>query len=404
MNQKSLNAKYALVNIGYMLLASGSVGFAFNYLTEVGFEAGTIGTTMSVMSLIGVFLGPAAGDLVDRSEKLTQKLFIAGSMVVAAIFGLLLLFVPAGSIVILPLVVVAFSCCMVGVPMVNSMAFIYEKAGGVINYGLCRGLGSAAYAVGANMVGRLWAILGARTLPIVIVVGSLFTLCAALIMPPEPNDEVVDTEAPAEKPASISIWQFFGRYSKVVPIICALVLLYFCHNVVNTYMGAILANIMVGATDAQVAEVQGNALFIQAMVELPIMFGFVFIMRKLTINQILVISAVFYSLKHIIILLAPSVPMFYAAMVLQMFSYAAIAPAVVYFCNEQVAAEDQNKGQAIFLTSNSVGSLLASFVGGWLFQLLGVQVGLTIGVGASIVGTVLMVFGCGRLGLARKAA
>jgi PPP family 3-phenylpropionic acid transporter len=293
---------------------------------------------------------------------------------------------------------------MVGVPMVNSMAFIYEKAGGVINYGLCRGLGSAAYAVGANMVGRLWAILGARTLPIVIVVGSLFTLCAALIMPPEPKDEVADTEAPAEKPASISIWPFFGRYSKVVPIICALVLLYFCHNVVNTYMGAILANIMVGATDAQVAEVQGNALFIQAMVELPIMFGFVFIMRKLTINQILVISAVFYSLKHIIILLAPSVPMFYAAMVLQMFSYAAIAPAVVYFCNEQVAAEDQNKGQAIFITSNSVGSLLASFVGGWLFQLLGVQVGLTIGVGASIVGTVLMVIGCGRLGLARKVA
>ena len=45
--------------------------------------------------------------------------------------------------------------------------------------------------------------------------------------------------------------------------------------------------------------------------------------------------------------------MFYAAMVLQMFSYAAITPAIVYFCNEQVAAEDQNKGQAIFITSNS---------------------------------------------------
>lgn len=404
MNQKSLNAKYALVNIGYMLLLSGSLGFAFNYLTEVGFEPGTIGTTMSVMSLIGVFLGPAAGDLVDRSDKITQRMFIAGSMVLAAVFGLTLLLVPAGSILILPLVVVTFSCCMVGMPMLNSMAFIYEKAGGVINYGLCRGIGSAAYAVGANVVGRLWAMLGARTLPIVIVVGSIFTLGAALLMPPEPKDVVSQEGAPQEKPASISLWQFFGRYGKVVPIILALVLLYFCHNVVNTYMGAILGNIMAGATEAQVAEVQGNALFIQAMVELPVMFGFVFIMRKLTINQILVIAAIFYSLKHLIILLAPSVPMFYAAMVLQMFSYAAITPAIVYFCNEQVAAEDQNKGQAIFITSNSVGSLLASFVGGWLFQLLGVQVGLTIGVGASIVGTVLMVFGCGRLGLARKVA
>ena len=76
MNLKNLNFKYALVNIGYMLLISGSLGFAFNYLSQVGFEPGVIGTVMSVVSLAGVFLGPIAGDLVDRSQKITQKLFI----------------------------------------------------------------------------------------------------------------------------------------------------------------------------------------------------------------------------------------------------------------------------------------------------------------------------------------
>ncbi len=146
MNLKNLNLKYALVNIGYMLLISGSMGFAFNYLSQVGFETGTIGTVMSIVSLAGVFLGPVAGDVVDRSDKITQRLFIVASMALCAVAGTVLLVLPAGSIVILPVVIVAFICAMIGMPMLNGMAFAYERFGGTINYGLCRGLGSAAFA------------------------------------------------------------------------------------------------------------------------------------------------------------------------------------------------------------------------------------------------------------------
>ena len=87
MNLKNLNLKYALVNIGYMLLVSGSLGFAYNYLSQSGFDDGTIGTVMSLVSLFGVFLGPAAADIVDRSDKITQKMFITASMVVCGGFA-----------------------------------------------------------------------------------------------------------------------------------------------------------------------------------------------------------------------------------------------------------------------------------------------------------------------------
>ena len=172
-------------------------------------------------------------------------------------------------------------------------------------------------------------------------------------------------------------------------------LLYLCHNVFSTYMGAVLADIMKGSTDEQVAAVQGNALFIQAMVELPTMFGFALILRRLTVNQVLAISAVFYSIKHLVLLFASSVPMFYAGMVLQMLSYAALTPAIVYFANEQVQDEDRNKSQAVFMTANTVGGLLASFVGGWTFQLLSIRSGLTVAVVASVAGTILMVMSTG---------
>lgn len=403
MNLRNLNLKYALVNIGYMLLISGSLGFAFNYLSQVGFEAGTIGTLMSVMSLAGIVLGPVAGDVVDRSQKITQKSFIVASMVVCAVFGGLLLAIPAGSPLILPVVLVAFICAGIGMPMLNGMAFAYERYGGTINYGLCRGLGSAAYAVGSSVVGQLWASLGTSTLPIVVMAASVFTGAMTLLMPEVARKEAAANDATSAKKAeeSISILQFFGKYRSLVPVICALVLLYFCHNVVNTYMGALLGTFV----DAGgVESTQGTALFIQAMVELPTMFAFALLLKRVSVEKILAFAAIFYSLKHVLVLVAcnaGSVPLFYAAMVLQMLSYAAITPGIVYFASQRVAEADQNKGQAIFITANSVGSLLAGFVGGWMFELMGVMPGLTAGVAASCLGTLLMLWGLrGRVGKA----
>ena len=389
MNLKNLNAKYALVNAGFMVLVAGTLGFAYNYLSQSGFSAGTIGTVMSIVSIAGVFIGPAAGDLVDRSEKITQKMFISASMILCAALALVLLVIPQGSVLILPVIIVAFAASTVGMPLLNGMAFIYEKIGGTINYGLCRGIGSAAYAIGSNVVGRLWAAMGRNTLPIWMIAGAALTLVAINLMPDAPKQAASADEAEAEPQGeTISVLQFFNKYPSTILVILSLVLLYFCHNLFQTYCGAVLAEFVPAA---DVERVQGNAFFIQAMVELPTMFGFALIMKRL-------------SIKHVILASATSVPMFYVGMILQMVSYAAITPAVVYYANDQVEDQDRNKGQAVFMTANSVGGLLASFVGGWLFQLLSVRMGLTIGVIASVIGTVLMVLAMSKKDAAKAKA
>ena len=397
MNLRHLNLKYALVNIGFMLLVSGSLGFAYNYLSQSGFDDGTIGTTMSLISLIGVFVGPAAADLVDRSRRITQKMFVIASMVVCAAFSAILLVIPKGSFLILPVIVIAFMCSTVGMPLLNGMAFIYEKSGGVINYGLCRGLGSAAYAVGSNVVGRLWGAIGRNTLPIWVVLMAVLTIVAMELMPAAPKEGGEGKEGAASE--SISILQFFARYKKVTIVVVSLVLMYFCHFIIQNYMAKIIAVFQLKGVE----EIQGNALFIAAILELPTMFGFSLLMKRFDIKQILVVASIFYSIKHVVVLLANSVPMFYAAMALQMLSYAAITPAVVYFANECVAEADRNKGQAVFATASTVGGLLASFLGGWLFQFFSVRLVLTVGVIASIAGTILMVVGTKGVGSAKRS-
>jgi PPP family 3-phenylpropionic acid transporter len=116
------------------------------------------------------------------------------------------------------------------------------------------------------------------------------------------------------------------------------------------------------------------------------------------------VATIFYSIKHVLVLFCGSVPMFYGTMVLQMLSYAAIIPATVYLANEMVNEADLNKGQAVLATASTVGGLVASFIGGWMFQFLDVKLVITVGVISSIAGTILMIMslrGSGRPATAR---
>jgi PPP family 3-phenylpropionic acid transporter len=387
MRLKYLNLKYALVNIGYMLLISGSLGFAYNYLSQSGFDDGTAGTTMSLVSLFGALLGPVAADVVDRSSKVTQKMFITASMFVCAAFSAILLLIPSGSFLILPVVVISFMCSTIGMPLLNGMAFIYKRFGGVIDYGLCRGLGSAAFALGSFFIGKIWAGIGRNTLPFWVMVAALLTLLAVQLMPNPPRGDADDELS--QKGESISILQFFGRYKNVAVVALSLVLMFFCNFIILNYMAKVI-----GAFETSDVEgVQGMAFLIQAMVEVPAMLGFSRLMRRFEIRTILVAASVLYSIKHIVVLMCNSVPVLYAAMVLQMVSYAPLIPATVYFSDESVAEADQNKGQAVFATASTVGSLLASFVGGWLFLFFDVRLVLTVGVVSSVLGTILMAVG-----------
>ena len=393
MNLERLNTKYALVNIGFLLLVAGSMGYAYNFLSQSGFDDGTIGTVMSAISLLGVFAGPTAGDIVDRSDKITQKMFISGSMILCGLGAVILLLLPAGSPLIIPVVIISFMSATIGMPLLNGMAFIYEKAGGVINYGLCRGLGSAAYAVGSNIVGRLWAVLGTKTLPLWVIGGSILTFLAVNLMPDAPKELAKSDDKPAEKGESISILQFFGKYRDLFFVVVALMLMYFCHFIINNYMAKVIG--MFASTGIE--EIQGNALFIAAMLELPMMFGFSIVLNRLGVNRILIIASIIYSIKHVQTFMVTNVPMFYGAMSLQMLSYAALVPAVVYFANEHVAEEDRNKGQAVFATASSIGGLLASFLGGWLFTFIPVRAVLGIGAASSVAGTLLLIASLRRI-------
>jgi PPP family 3-phenylpropionic acid transporter len=294
--------------------------------------------------------------------------------------------------------VICFTFASIGMPFLNSMAFIYEKDGQKINYGLCRGIGSAAWAIGSSLIGQLWSIMGKTILPWYVVGFAALSLLLVSLMPTPSAEAEAAAEnetAKAETAKDLSYGAFFSKYGKAMIVAAAMILMYFCHMLINTYMAKVIANIMgdaAGATGA-VESVQGNALFIAAMVELPTMFLFSKIIEKVSIHKVMIFAAAVWSLKHALTWLCPNVITLYIIMVLQMLSYAALVPALVYFANEIAEPQDRNKSQAIFAATATVGSLLASLAGGQLFQFMGVSSVLLIGVIASCIGTVLMFIG-----------
>ncbi len=393
---KNLNLKYALVNAAYLMLVVATAGYGYNYLSQCGFQDGTVGIIITLISIFGLVCQTGFGQVIDQSKTLTEKKFISITMIVTIILSVILTFVPDSSFLTIPLVIVAFTSAAAGMPFLNSLAFIYEKDGQSINYGLGRGIGSAAYAVGSSLLGTLWGQFGNDVLPIYIIAFSAATFLLVQIMPaPSEQVEAEEHQEEQEKTESLSYGAFFKKYTQIILPVVGMICLYFCHMIVNTYMAKVIGNIVPNASSVE--GYQGTAMFIQAMAELPAMFAFALLIKKFGIHKILSFAAIVYSIKHILILFCPNVTALYGIMILQMFSYALLIPGGVYLSNEVVAPQDRNKGQAIMAATATVGGLFASLVGGQLFQFMSVTSVLTIATVVSVIGTILMLVGIGAL-------
>lgn len=389
MKYRFLNLKYALINIFYMFLICSTVGYAANFLLAKGFSNSAVGAVLSCVSIFGVVLQAVFAPLIDRSDKLTEKGFVSITLIITAVIALAMYFMPDASVLLLVLTTVSFSAASSGLPFINSIAFIYEKVGQTINYGLCRGLGSAAYAVGSLLIGRFLSIsfqngrLPSDYLPLIYASMALFTLI--MVQTLETPEAETSTDSP--KAGKINYGQFFRKYSHILPVLAGMVMIYTCHMLINNFMIHVITN--VGGDSSN----QGTALFIQAMSELPPMFLFAKIMKKKDVDSIMALAGICFTVKHLLVWLAPDIRMLYLSMAVQMLGYALLIPSSVYFANKHFDEQDRNQGQAVTAWTTTIGGIIASLLGGVLMDHLAVSTVLLIGFLISLAGTLLMVKG-----------
>lgn len=389
-SRKSLNIKYMASQIFYFGAFAAMMGYASVYLLHKGFSNSTIGIILSLCSILAVFMQPALASFADNHKNIEIRKIINTIVAIAIILSVALLVIPTNQTLIFILIVAIFSLETTIMPLINTLAFIFEKYGIQINFGIARGLGSVAYALTSMALGYIVEWFSPDLLPICYVVFNalLFIVVHLFVLPK--NAQIVnadeESETEAEVQENVSLLKFAGKYKKFIVFLLGFVLVYFAHTIINNFFIQIITNVGGNSSD------MGNAVFLAAVLELPTMAYFTKLSQKVNCGTLIKASIVLFLAKHAITYLATNMVMIYIAQVLQMGAYALFIPASVYYVNCKVDNKDIVKGQSFVTTSMTMSGVFANIIGGILLDAVGVSEVLLIGVILSLIGAVIVLF------------
>lgn len=375
-----------LLNFYFSLFAS-MFAFVSVYLLHKGFDNATIGIVLSITSLSAIGIQTILANYIDKRKDIPLQKII--SVITAVIIiGSLILYFMSFELFILALIVIIFALTQSLLTFINSLAFIYEKFGIDINYGVARGMGSLAYAVMTIALGQVVKITTPDILPIFYSVFALllFFSVRSYFLPADEQVIVEDVEEPVEEQENTdqTMFEFISRYSRLVLLMGGIVFLFFAHTLINNFFIQIITPIG-GDSGAM-----GTAIFIAAIVELPAMINFNRMAKKFSISRLLKVSALFFLAKHVLTFFAPNMLTIYVAQFLQIGAYSIAYPALVEYINSVVDRKDLVRGQSLLTTAMALSSVFASLLGGVLLDNIGVSQTLSIGVVTTLIGLLII--------------
>lgn len=383
----SLDIKYSAIQVFYFGALCALMGYASVYLLDHEFSNSIIGTFLALISVIAVITQPAVASYADKNPKIELRKIIAMIVAVAVLLSGWIYFLEGKSNLLLFLFVGIATCMMTIQPLLNSLAFVFEKYQIEVNYGLARGLGSAAYAIVSFVVGYLVEDFGTGLLPLIYLGFNILLIVVVYtyVIPQTEQRKVVQKTETKEESQQLSFIEFGKKYKKFMIFVLGIVAVFFTHTIINNFFIQILKPI--GGTESQM----GIAVSLAAIVELPAMALFNKMREKINCAMLIKISAILFAVKHGLTMIAPNITVIYIAQALQIGAYAIIIPASVYYVNQMIAKSDAIKGQSMVTTAITASGILANLVGGILLDAVGVHHVLLIGLLISIVGAVIVI-------------
>ena len=378
--KKNLTARYSVTQIFYSAVYSGSTAFATTYLLGRGMAPGLAGALLACSGLLACLTQPFMASYADRAKN-----FVLPRMMV----GLSLLCILCFSLQLMPglpllaagiLYVLGVWCGDAMAPLVNALCVACNDAGYTTNFGIARGLGSAASAVGALSLGHIIAKLGNTWMFALFIALEIVSMVAIAGFPNLPKSLPVQ----GRKENSCTIREFFVKYRWFSLSLLGIGFLAMFHCMIENYMIAIMQRL--GGNSSHV----GTALFISCISGAPVIFCFQFFRRRCKVTTLMLISAFSFLVKAVLVYFAPSITAIYLIQLMQTCTYAILCPAQVYYASEKIHVSDMVKGQAFLTAIFSLGCSAGSFLGGQLLN-FSVDTMLMDGIVTAGIGTVILI-------------
>lgn len=404
--ERKLNIKYGILYAINSGLTAAMLAFAAIFLMDKGFANSNIGMILALCSVSSILIQTFFANFTVKFPNLRLQDILTGNLTLVILGATLLVFVPNAFLFMLT-IILTYSFAMSATPFLNSLAFVYEDEGININYGLGRGFGSLSYAIVTLILGYLIEATSSNILPIVyIVFAILFILVVrSYRLSEEPLGEMRQTqevevtateqvEPDLKKGAKVesipveqqSLKDFLTKYRYLFLVIIGLALTLFGQSIVNTFMIHVVQPL--GGDSSTV----GVAIFLAAIVEVPVMMNFDKLLEKRSAGFWLKVAMIFYLAKITLLYFATSLWMVYLSQILQFGSFAIAYPAAVQYVKSAVTKADLFKGQTLFTISTTMSSVFASFFGGVLIDAMGTQKTVFIGLLAAIIGAVVIYY------------
>lgn len=380
--RRHITAYYAVVQSFYWITYTLMFNFTSLYLLECGYSNSAIGVILGLCYALAAVLQPMLAAMFSRSRiRLNAGMAICYAIIVALSLGI---YGVAQKSLLLDILFVAILTLQASLqPSVNSLQRDFELAGQRVNFGLARGIGSAAYSIVSFAAGQLLRIVSPKLIPLMYLATSA-GMIVLLIFFRAPVHDLIDGRRQAR--ASVL------KQSPAFVLYCVgLIGLSTAHMFINNFYLQIFRSLGGGTGE------QGIATAVAAIVELPAMIFYARLSARFACRRLTLFAGWMWLLKGLVTFLAPNALMVYAASVLQMLSYAIYVPAGVQLAGDLLPG-NYLRGQAMIGTAFTLGSLIASLAGGALIDAIGTHAALGVMQIPAVIGVALWTISMARVG------
>lgn len=378
----NLTVHYSLMMGLYWANYAVLMNYASVYLLGHGFHNTEIGILIAAAALLSALLQPVIGAYADKPKSPSVKVLLLILTVLFLIANVMIPFSAGQSVILLFIFYTVASMliqCML--PLTNALGTVMSRSGQRVNFGIARGTGSLVYAIASVLIGSITSGYGIDLIPW-ISFGLYILLSGFVSVFPFQKQIIPDAQQ--------SSTGFLKKYPSFLIVLLASVLLYSSHSTINNFMFQIISS--KGGDN----ESLGIAFAIAAVTELPVMFAFSHLLRRISAGKWLVISGFAFLAKGAGTLLVSDVQGFYGVQLMQMPAYAVLTVASVYYTDSVMEPQDAVKGQALFSATMTAGSVIGSAAGGRLIDLSGIPALLVASIALASVGAVVMCVGVYR--------
>lgn len=399
---RDLTFPYALLQMFYWMNMAVTAGYASFFLLGAKLTNSQIGLLLAAGGLLSALIQPLLAAFADRSYSLSVRFLMMLMSALLLACSLLMAFLYHGSAAAISVIyLLVYLILLLQQPFLNAIGAESIDAGRRLNFGLSRAFGSAGYMAAAFLLGQFSVHTGPVLVPAGIAAASLALLLSSAAYPKlqKPsqqtggaageNDGAAQSETPpaasrSGTKAEGSIFSFFTRYPQYAVALAGLLPIFIGHIYINNYLLQIVESKGAGSSS------MGNLMSVAALLELTVMLIYGKLRTWRPDPFWFRISGIFFTLKVLLTLLAPTIGFLYPVQLIQPLGWGLLSVSSVYYINETMAPSDKVKGQAFFTAVFTLGNVLGNLTAGLLLDHGGVFAMLLCGAIVSAIGAALL--------------